>query len=131
MGGIARGLFPGRAEAGMIALIIAAGALALLYFWLIGHWFARVLMCIVFWPIFIAVTFGILSAAFPGPIGLAPDIGILVAIVGVGLSAAAAWKVSGYPTRYRIKAGYPVTLYREGQTRPWFTELYEGFIRDR
>lgn len=109
----------------MIALIVAAGALALLYFWLVGHWFARILMSFVLWPCFAAIAFAILGSN--GPLDLPPASAIFLAALVACASAMGAWVVSGYPIRHRIKAGWPVTLYRDGQR--WHAEVYEGFIR--
>lgn len=67
-------------------------AVALLYFWLIGHWFARVLMVILLVP---AVGFAIacLFATAPGvtPVGAAFG-GLIGAIAG--------WFLAGWPAYY-------------------------------
>jgi hypothetical protein len=71
----------------MHILIGIALALALLYFWLLGHWFARVLMFLI-----ITATGGILAlatgTASSSHAGLIPPLAI------------AAWFMSGLPLYY-------------------------------
>lgn len=71
--------------------------LALFYFWLIGHWFARILM----FPIFVAV-FGLASLWLYGQV---PDHGgsglqLIVGGFGLALSTYGAWEISGVPVVY-------------------------------
>jgi hypothetical protein len=72
-------------------LIIGIGAaVALLYYWLLGHWFARVLTTIVFVP-----AFALLGAVlFMVPHNNAP--GVFGAILG----AAIAWPAASAPVWY-------------------------------
>ena len=72
---------------------------ALLYFWLIGHWFARVLVFLLL-AVLMALGGGSLLADTAKPSN--PASGIFGAIVGAVL----AWPVSGIPIyywRWRIK----------------------------
>jgi hypothetical protein len=84
--------------------------LALFYFWLIGHWFARVLMA----PVFVAA----LGLASLWAYGQAPDgsgLQILAGGAGLALSTYGAWKISGAPAAYwRHRAA----LMAEAE-RPW------------
>jgi hypothetical protein len=73
--------------------------IALLYFWLIGHWFARVLVFLLL-AVLMALGGGSLLADTAKPPN--PASGIFGAILG----AALAWPVSGIPIyywRWRIK----------------------------
>jgi len=74
-------------------LMIGAGlALALLYFWLIGHWFARVVMFLLLAVVgFIAGA--ALASASPNPPTFAL---VLFGLIG----AALAWPLSGIPIYY-------------------------------
>ena len=74
----------------LIALILAP---ALLYFWLIGHWFARVLTFLVFAALLGGGGGALLLSAPDAP----PAAGIFGAIIG----AALAWFVSGIPIYVR------------------------------
>jgi hypothetical protein len=76
----------------LLGLAIAA---ALLYFWLIGHWFARVLMLPVC-AVPLSLGLGLLMAPHGGNIGM---------LIGVVLS----WPVSGIPIyfhRWRFNQAY-------------------------
>lgn len=115
----------------MVALIVVAGALALLYFWLLGHWFARVLMALVLWPTFLTMWWLVVAAFMDGAPKEAGIFAAFAMIIGTGLSAVGAWKLSGYPIRWRIKAGYPVALWREEHGRPWFADFYDNLVRRR
>jgi hypothetical protein len=77
----------------MHILIGLALAVALLYFWLIGHWFARVLAFLVF-----AVCLG--AAAGAGLAAANPADGAFVGILGLIFGTVAAWFVSGIPIYY-------------------------------
>ncbi|HKP26531.1 MAG TPA: hypothetical protein VJV39_21865 [Dongiaceae bacterium] len=66
---------------------LAMGA-ALLYFWLIGHWFARVLVFLGLAGV--AGFVGLIAGHEPGPLG------IIVGLSGIGL----AWLVAEIPTFY-------------------------------
>jgi len=74
-------------------LMIGAGlALALLYFWLLGHWFARVVMFLLLAVVgFIAGA--ALASASPNPPTFAL---VLFGLIG----AALAWPLSGIPIYY-------------------------------
>jgi hypothetical protein len=82
----------------MHIIIGAVLILAWFYFWLLGHWFARILAV----PLFAAIlgfTFaGIMTAdAHPGPSNAAMGI-----LIGLGLS----WPAASLPTyywRYRVR----------------------------
>jgi hypothetical protein len=69
--------------------ILIGGALAAVlgYFWLIGHWYARVLMFLLLGVTF-AFTLGVLFAPTGG------------AVVGVIIGVAIAWFVAGIPIYY-------------------------------
>jgi lipoprotein signal peptidase len=76
----------------MHILIGLALAVALLYFWLIGHWFARILAFLMF-----AAILGLLGAS----IGNTADASVhgapvVMALIGVGL----AWPVAALPAYY-------------------------------
>lgn len=64
----------------MVALIVVLLCLALLYFWLVGHWFARVLAFLALWPVFFLIATGgitgifyLLPASPPAPLSSVPD----------------------------------------------------------
>lgn len=89
----------------MVALIIAAGALALLYFWLIiGHWFARVVMFLVLWPILTTVWWLILAAFMDGASKDFAPAAAFAMILGISVTGFCAWGVSGFPIRHRAMA---------------------------
>jgi hypothetical protein len=71
-------------------IIIGVGAaIALLYFWLLGHWFARILMCIV-----LGSTFGLI--ALVACVDKHPEGAILLVLIGGG----AGWAISSIPVWY-------------------------------
>jgi len=70
----------------LVGLVLA---LVLLYYWLIGHWFARVVMFLT-----LATTFGALGALFTGAGGPPAQ---NHAWVGLLIGAALAWPVSSIP----------------------------------
>jgi len=66
--------------------------LVLLYYWLLGHWFARVVTLILFVPLFAlggAALFGSIATTAQPPPGLV--------ILGALIGAALAWPVSSIP----------------------------------
>jgi uncharacterized membrane protein (DUF485 family) len=71
-------------------------ALTLLYFWLIGHWFARILMLPVF---FVVCGLGSMWLYVHVP-EKATNLQILVGGFGVFLSTWVVWEISAAPTRY-------------------------------
>jgi hypothetical protein len=72
-------------------ILIGLGlALALLYFWLVGHWFARVLVFIG-----LAIGGGFVLAVLM-PVGPKDDLNPLGFLIGI----AAAWPLAGIPTYY-------------------------------
>jgi hypothetical protein len=83
--------------------------IALLYFWLVGHWFARVLMLLALAPLF-AFIGCVLFVGIPGATPIAITIG---GMIGAGL----AWPVASLPTyhwrrrgrQFTAAAGYPPT----------------------
>lgn len=75
----------------MIWLTVAAVVLAALYFWLIGQWFARVVM----FPCFAAITCAV-GAALANQMHGDAAIWFLAVCVGV----VAAWYLSGIPVYY-------------------------------
>jgi hypothetical protein len=76
-----------------IIIGIAAGV-ALLYFWLLGHWFARVLVHLMLMPLLA----GLLAAAFTVGVGHPGDpIGI---IGGCILGLTAGWFIASAPVYY-------------------------------
>jgi hypothetical protein len=75
----------------MHILIGLALAAALLYFWLIGHWFARVLAFLL-----LTAVFGLaLGAAFATTGGGGGGF-----VIGTAIGGVAAWFVSGIPLYY-------------------------------
>jgi hypothetical protein len=73
--------------------------LALLYFWLLGHWFARALMFVV-----LGVTFG--GACF---FIVAANTGIEQAgFMAVPIGVLAAWFAAGAPTYYHRQPSWPL-----------------------
>src|ERR1700686_5708467 len=90
----------------MVALIIVLLCLALLYFWLVGHWFARILMTPVLW-----VVAGLGLGLFVFGSGILPDspstsrgIGALVWLVAIPV----AWVVGAIPQE-RARARGPTS----------------------
>lgn len=82
----------------MVLIVGLFAALALLYFWLLGHWFARAFVFIVLWPVIvIAVTS--YSHLFYGYPSLPDSSGlqILGDAIGCGFYA---WLVVSLPTFY-------------------------------
>ncbi len=73
----------------LIGLVLAA---VVLYFWLIGHWFARVVVFLALVPL-LGLGGAALFAALPGATGAAAALG---GCVGVGL----AWPASSLPIYY-------------------------------
>jgi len=72
-------------------LMIGAGlALALLYFWLLGHWFARVVVFL----LLASVTF--VTVAYTTQVRGDPMVGVIFGL----LAAAVTWPVSGLPVYY-------------------------------
>lgn len=78
----------------MVFLIVAAAAVPLLYFWLIGHWFGRVLAFLTF-----GAVLGFIGAMMFGADARPPAVNI--AWLGVLLGFALAWPVSGIPIYVR------------------------------
>lgn len=77
----------------MYTLLVLALALALLYGWLVDHWFARVLM---FLLLMVCLSFGGAALLHSSP-GAPPAAGAIGGIVGAVL----AWPVSGIPIYYQ------------------------------
>jgi hypothetical protein len=75
----------------LIGLVLGC---ALLYFWLVGHWFARVL---VFLPMIFLFGFIVVGIASDGH--AASSIGFAVSITGVVL----AWPISSIPIWYHAR----------------------------
>lgn len=75
-----------------VLLGIAVGVV-LLYFWLLAHWFARVLMVILLVPLFAIAVAGVFYRMDPTA-ALAPE------TLGVVIGAVAAWYAAGIPTYY-------------------------------
>lgn len=70
----------------LIGLAVGAG---LLYYWLIGHWFARVLMVPVFAiPLGLVIGLAMVSGEHSGPHD---------SLVGILIGCALAWPISGIP----------------------------------
>ena len=74
----------------MLELGFIAGSIALLYFWLLGHWFARVL---VFLGLLVCAAF---TGLFVSSRGDAVNAGVAVFIVGVVV----AWLLASIPVIY-------------------------------
>lgn len=92
----------------MHILVSLAMGVALLYFWLVGWWFARVLVFLMFAAIgFIAAAAAVNTTAHgadPNAFGL-----ILIGLAG----AALAWPVAGIPAYYwRWRLRQMLTVYR-------------------
>lgn len=80
-------------------IIIGLGAaLALLYFWLIGHWFARVVMFLILMLTLGLLGGGLFASGFDR--NTQADAQHLAMIFGAILGAASAWPVSGIPIYY-------------------------------
>jgi hypothetical protein len=84
-------------------IIIGIGAaVALLYYWLLGHWFARVLTTIVFVPLLAVIGGGIVDASMSHLPG-SPAKG--TAIIGAGIiGTAIAWCAASAPVWYWRRA---------------------------
>jgi len=80
----------------VVHIAVVLLALALLYFWLIGHWFARILMLPVF---FVVCGLGSMWLYVHVP-ETAPNLQILAGGFGVFLSTWVAWEISGAPAKY-------------------------------
>lgn len=88
----------------MHILIGLAIALALFYFWLIGHWFARVLVFLILAVIGFCLGAAAVSAPETNAFGL-----ILFGLLG----AALAWPIAGLPVYYwRWRLRQMLTVYR-------------------
>jgi hypothetical protein len=73
----------------LLGLVLAAG---LLYFWLLGHWFARVLVFLGLIPVLGLLVVGLIGGGLhDGPVE------IFVGAIGGGV---AGWFVSGLPIYY-------------------------------
>jgi uncharacterized membrane protein YfcA len=75
----------------MVALVWVAAALAVLYFWLAGHWFARVLAFLGF-----VVVLGLVGGEVMTHAGGELPIVVFGVCVGAGL----AWFIASLPTYY-------------------------------
>jgi hypothetical protein len=75
----------------LIGLVLV---LVLLYYWLLGHWFARVVTLILFVPLFALGGAALLAS------GAAPQASSGVAILGAICGSVAAWFVAGIPVYY-------------------------------
>lgn len=75
----------------MIILLGICLGLVLLYLWLVGWWFARILMV----PV-LAVALGLPGIAIAAGFDAPPGVGILLALAGI----VAAWFLAGSPTYY-------------------------------
>lgn len=74
----------------MHLIIVPILAVALLYFWLVGSWFARILTFLLLIPV---ITLAIMAAIHDPPLSL---LHVLIAVV----AGVAAWFVSGLPEYY-------------------------------
>lgn len=79
-------------------LLAVLAVLATLYQWLLGHWFARILMT----PLF-SLVLGYLIGEF-APVGDIHPLRIICLLVGLGLG----WIVSGLPIRYWRSRSSPI-----------------------
>jgi hypothetical protein len=82
----------------LIGIVLALGAL---YWWLLGHWYARIIMLFPF-----AALFGFIGIA--AGISSVPDHNSMLGVVGGTVGIAIAWFVSGAPIyyyRHRAQAG--------------------------
>jgi hypothetical protein len=92
----------------MVLLWLAAG-IGLLYFWLVGHWFARVLAFLLFAVPLVILGWGIGEKQTPGGVGM---------IFTIPFGGYLAWLLSGVPVYYwRSKAR--AIFRREEQPRPY------------
>lgn len=81
----------------MVFLIGLLSAIALLYFWLIGHWFARILAFLLFVPVVVVCA----GRAFPNSVDQVGAILILVCLIAL------AWPIASIPIyvwRWRARA---------------------------
>lgn len=78
----------------MVWLVAIAAGIALLYFWLSGHWFARVLTTIALWPVLLVCTDPVLYLVEPG-------YNPALAALFIGLNGVAAWFLAGIPAYVR------------------------------
>jgi len=85
----------------LVGLVLACG---LLYWWLVGHWFARVLVFFAFALLLGAIGAGITSSipypGHPGALAATPP-SSSSGIAGLVLGMILAWPVSGIPIYYR------------------------------
>lgn len=79
-------------------LLVVLAILATIYQWLLGHWFARILMT----PVF-SLVLGYVVGEF-APVGDIRPLRIICFLVGLGLG----WIVSGLPIRYWRSRSHPI-----------------------
>jgi hypothetical protein len=80
----------------MVILVGVALGVALLYFWLVGHWFARVLMALV-----LTIPLGWIGASILGSAVQLPTDTTAPAVVGLILGVIAAWPIASIPVWIR------------------------------
>ena len=91
----------------MHILIGLGAALALLYYWLLGHWFARVLMCILLVPAFgLGALASFATLLHEGAYPLA----LVGAVAGWAAGSAPVWywrqRIEAEASRYGTTGGY-------------------------
>lgn len=87
----------------MVWLVAIAAAIALLYFWLSGHWFARVLTCLALWPVLIVCTDPVLYLM---ELGYNPALAALF----IGLNGVVAWLIASVPGYVRKRRNAPLSM---------------------
>jgi hypothetical protein len=85
----------------VIVLIVVLLGVALLYFWLVGHWFARVLVTPVIWAIIALVLAAVGFQTWTG----APVALTWATLVLWALAIPCAWFIAGIPIARARKAG--------------------------
>jgi hypothetical protein len=91
----------------MVVFVWVIAVIALLFFWLSGHWFARVLMFLLF-----ALPLGCLAglAGYEHPAGE-----VILALAGIAM----AWLLSGLPARYYNHQSRRATRLERVAVPPW------------
>jgi hypothetical protein len=90
----------------MVIFVWVIAVIALLFFWLSGHWFARILMFLLF-ALPLACLAGVAGYEHPGG-------EVVLALVGVAM----AWLLSGLPARYHNHQSRRATRVLQGVVLP-------------
>lgn len=85
----------------MIELTCVAAFLTGFYFWLIGHWFARIVVSIILVPVCAIIGAAILNAiAVKGMGNVDVDGNVLAVVTGAVAGAWGGWLIAGAPVFY-------------------------------